>query len=349
MLHSPPDHQSAESLMRAHPFCSFDDEYIRTPVCKLQVEKSAPSAALFLLVTILNLATRVKSGTHSAYSGIRQFPCLSSVVMDAECEAFRRSARRKKNQTAHLSAATNHPMTRFSPTHITRRALTLSLLLGAIATPVGTALADALNPLDFPSLGTQTIAVGDYTLNTDTLTFGSFTGTISGGGIAVFNFDALSVDTDARIFVTGSRPLALLAVGALSFAGTIYAREPGRVTIFRDLAGLAWEVLVWAVADSVELVALRSPATVGASAAVVEANPSFPIARVRAEGAVDLEAEGVAAMLGAALGSTYRAVCLTGICSSTSMQEAVEEAAVASSFLILPTEAEAERVVGPWK
>ena len=67
-------------------------------------------------------------------------------------------------------------MTRFSPTHITRRARTLSLLLGAIATPVGTALADPLNPLDFPSLGAQTIAAGTDTLNTDTLTFGPFAG-----------------------------------------------------------------------------------------------------------------------------------------------------------------------------
>ena len=89
------------------------------------------------------------------------------------CEAFRHSAHcEKKKQTAHLSAGTNLHMTRISPTHITRRALTLSLLLGAIATHVDTALADPLNPLDFPSLGTQTIAAGTYTLNTDTLTFG---------------------------------------------------------------------------------------------------------------------------------------------------------------------------------
>ena len=132
-------------------------------------------------------------------------------------------------------------MTRFSPAPITRLALTLPLLFGAIATQVGTALADPLNPLDFPSLGTQTIAAGTYTLNTDTLTFGPFAGMLSsaggGLGIAVFNFDLLTVDAGAVINVVGSRPLALLAMDTLSFAGTINANGGNGAEVSAPLSG----------------------------------------------------------------------------------------------------------------
>ena len=58
-----------------------------------------------------------------------------------------------------------------------------------------------------------------------------------GLGIAVFNFDFLTVDAGAVINVVGSRPLALLAVDTLSFAGTINANGGNGATVSAPLSG----------------------------------------------------------------------------------------------------------------
>lgn len=93
--------------------------------------------------------------------------------------------------------------------------------------------ADPLNPLDFASLGTQTIAAGSYTIDSGATppTFGGFNGTVSESGVAVFRFDNLTVNSGATITVTGGpgkRPVALLAGSNLTFAGSVIARgSPG--------------------------------------------------------------------------------------------------------------------------
>src|SRR5262245_37578946 len=106
-----------------------------------------------------------------------------------------------------------------------RKTLIVSAL---VATSSRTAHADPLNPLAFPSLGTQTIAAGSYTIDTGATppTFGGFSGTVSELGVAVFRFDSLTVNAGAVITVTGGygkRPVAILSSGNLTFAGSINA------------------------------------------------------------------------------------------------------------------------------
>jgi hypothetical protein len=99
----------------------------------------------------------------------------------------------------------------------------------ALLSAAASVRADPLNPLDFPSLGTQTIAAGSYNIDTGATppTFGAFVGTVSPSGVAVFRFDDLTVNSGASITVIGGlvkRPIALLASGNLTYGGSILAR-----------------------------------------------------------------------------------------------------------------------------
>ncbi len=95
--------------------------------------------------------------------------------------------------------------------------------------------ADPLNPLEFPSLGTVTLASGAYTIDTSatppmlTGPGTNLSGTVSAAGIAVFRFDDLLVNGGAVLTAPADaegklmRPVALVAGGDLTFAGTLDA------------------------------------------------------------------------------------------------------------------------------
>jgi hypothetical protein len=107
--------------------------------------------------------------------------------------------------------------------------VSLGILALGFAARSGMALAEPLNPLDFPTLGSVTLTSGAYTIDTGATPptlIGPVTlsGTVSGSGVAVFRFDDLNVNPGAIITVTGgtgTRPVALLASGSLTLAGAI--------------------------------------------------------------------------------------------------------------------------------
>ncbi|TWT47611.1 hypothetical protein [Botrimarina hoheduenensis] len=126
-----------------------------------------------------------------------------------------------------------------------RRWFLPTLLLVSLAVPfVGSVSAQPLDPFDFASLGTLNLSVGDYTIDTDTLTIFDntapgvplFTGVVDnqngqadtfGGAwdqvanpgqlgipeIAVFAFDDIALQPTANITITGTRAIALLSRG----------------------------------------------------------------------------------------------------------------------------------------
>lgn len=91
-----------------------------------------------------------------------------------------------------------------------------------------------LNPADFSSLGTLTVAAGSTAvIDTDTLTLtingtDEFTGVLD-SGIAVFTFDAITIDAGAMLTATGSNPLALLSQSTIDVAGTIDVSANGSI------------------------------------------------------------------------------------------------------------------------
>jgi hypothetical protein len=109
---------------------------------------------------------------------------------------------------------------------VTTRTAALVLLLGG----AGTAGAAPLNPDDYSSLGALATAAGAYTINT------SGTPTLSGpgvnlsgvivGGVAVFDFDSISIGAGSTIVATGALPLALLSRQGLSVGGSIDVSAP---------------------------------------------------------------------------------------------------------------------------
>ena len=131
----------------------------------------------------------------------------------------------------------------------------LALALMIAAAPAG---ADLLDPLDFASLGTLSLASGSFTIDTDAVTITDdanpgvplFTGVIDdqqgqadsygpGGDvttvgpagvphIAVFSFDDLTLASTANVTVVGHRALALLSRGNALVDTTLVLRgEPG--------------------------------------------------------------------------------------------------------------------------
>ena len=115
------------------------------------------------------------------------------------------------------------------------RTLLAGLVVGAVGGLVAPALADTLNPLDFPSLGKVTLASGAYSIDTTGTApklvgpGTNLSGMVSASGVAVFRFDDLTVDTGAVLTAAegaggeATRPVALLASGNLTFAGTLNA------------------------------------------------------------------------------------------------------------------------------
>ena len=106
-----------------------------------------------------------------------------------------------------------------------------SMLAVAVAMTVAvggpTARGGPLNPLDFTSLGAFPSAVGTYLINTTgtpklTGPGGTVlaTGVVS-DGVAVFDFDSISVVSGESITGTGSLPVALLSRGAIAVNGVI--------------------------------------------------------------------------------------------------------------------------------
>ncbi len=82
-----------------------------------------------------------------------------------------------------------------------------------------------LDPNAFTSLGTLSTTNGNsYTINTDTLSLSgpgtSFTG-VSSGGIAVFDFDSVTIAAGSTITATGSIPLAILSQSSITIDGTV--------------------------------------------------------------------------------------------------------------------------------
>lgn len=146
-----------------------------------------------------------------------------------------------------------------------RLAVPLSLLLAASAS------AAPLNPADFPSLGTLSVANGGaLTIDTDTLalTSGALSvtgvtrsqaGTQDAAGapeVAVFTFDTISIGKPVTLMVRGARALALLSkdslaiAGSLSFSGgagligtngtgRLSSGDGGKAGIGRNMPGLA--------------------------------------------------------------------------------------------------------------
>jgi hypothetical protein len=112
--------------------------------------------------------------------------------------------------------------------------LLAGLAVAAFAGPASPALADPLNPLDFPSLGNVTLASGTYTIDTTgkvpklTGPGTNLSGVVSTTGVAVFRFDDLTVTAAAVLTAAGDpgqagRPVALLTSGNLTFAGKFNA------------------------------------------------------------------------------------------------------------------------------
>jgi autotransporter-associated beta strand protein len=106
----------------------------------------------------------------------------------------------------------------------------LSLLLAASAS------AAPLNPADFPSLGTLSVANGGaLTIDTDTLALTSGALSVTGVArsqtstqdaagapeVAVFTFDTVSIGKPVALTVRGARALALLSKDSLAIAGTL--------------------------------------------------------------------------------------------------------------------------------
>jgi len=103
--------------------------------------------------------------------------------------------------------------------------LAVGLWLGA----AGRVQADPLNPLDFPlsDSGAFPTAAGTYTFDTGALTLtGSgittpIRGSLSATGVAVFDFNAITVGGAQTFVGTGSSPLALLSRTNATIAGTV--------------------------------------------------------------------------------------------------------------------------------
>ncbi len=108
----------------------------------------------------------------------------------------------------------------------TTRTAALVLLLGG----AGAAAAAPLNPDDYGSLGTLATAAGAYTINT------SGTPTLSGpgvnlsgvvvGGVAVFDFDSITIGAGTTISASAALPLALLSRQGVSVGGSIDVGAP---------------------------------------------------------------------------------------------------------------------------
>ena len=102
----------------------------------------------------------------------------------------------------------------------------LSLLtFAASAALAAPALAAPLDPNSFATLGTFNPAGGPSIANTSgtpTLFAGgtTYTGVVSPGGIAVFTFDNVTIGDGVNITGDGSRPLAILSKGNVTFAGS---------------------------------------------------------------------------------------------------------------------------------
>ena len=71
--------------------------------------------------------------------------------------------------------------------------------------------AQILDPNAFTSLGIIAFGSGNYTIDTDALTFAGKGGGVLSNGIAVFDFSSINIGTNATISVTGSHPVALLS------------------------------------------------------------------------------------------------------------------------------------------
>ena len=107
---------------------------------------------------------------------------------------------------------------------LSRSAAMLALLVFGVA---GRAGAGPLNPLAFTSLGAFPSAPGTYTINTTgpnpTLAEPdgtTLTGIVS-NGIAVFDFNAITVGSGQTFVGSGSMPLALLSRSDITVNGTI--------------------------------------------------------------------------------------------------------------------------------
>ena len=122
--------------------------------------------------------------------------------------------------------AAKRPLRTFLVRLDARAVLAAATLAVAMGIPAP-ALADPLNALDFPSLGTGTLASGTYTINTDDLTLTNssnvtlYTGTLYANSIAVFAFNGLNANTGSTINVIGKRPLAILSSASMTISGTI--------------------------------------------------------------------------------------------------------------------------------
>jgi hypothetical protein len=103
--------------------------------------------------------------------------------------------------------------------------------------------AGPLNPLDFPlSAGAFPTAAGGYTFDTSNLTLTGpgitipIQGSLSTTGVAVFDFNAITVGGDQTFVGTGSSPLALLSRGGVTVNGTIDVSAPPPPTTEPPLA-----------------------------------------------------------------------------------------------------------------
>ena len=111
----------------------------------------------------------------------------------------------------------------------TLRGLVIAVCIAITASVVGgvgTGWAGPLNPADFPLSGVFPTVAGTYTFDTGgtpTLTGPggtSLTGVVF-NGVAVFDFNAITVGSDQTFVGTGSLPLALLSQGDITVNGTI--------------------------------------------------------------------------------------------------------------------------------
>lgn len=94
-----------------------------------------------------------------------------------------------------------------------------------LAIPVLPVGADPLNPLDFEVLREVEFVPGTYTIDTSAGTMTgpgvSLVGTYHADNVLVFSFETLTVPKGVKMMIEGRRPVALLAVGDLKFAGCI--------------------------------------------------------------------------------------------------------------------------------
>ena len=107
--------------------------------------------------------------------------------------------------------------------------LVAALGLAALFSGTRSVSAQVLNPAAYPSQGVLNVSGEGFAIDTDALTYNGVSGGVLVGGVAVFDFDSVSIASGATVTVTGSHPLALLSRGAFvqSQGATLSANAGG--------------------------------------------------------------------------------------------------------------------------